>query len=493
MGLVFKDEPEPRANPKNVRIRAALFAAPFALLGIVALVGFVHDGLIVGGLDRKRTFQLLGMIAASIGFVALIFGINGKRMALKARFDQSHADTPSWRSRKEWANGLIRSTSRKPIWLLWILVCFWCFGSVAMSLAVVPWQWHQGNRAVLVALVFPVIGLALVFFACRTTAAWRRFGRTLFEMTATPAAPGAALAGQIRIPGRAHPLDAWHISLSCIRRTTAAPASHPPASERVLWRQEQWMRPDLPQPDEGQTIVPVFFKLPDDAPNSTTGARDGTRWRLEARASLSGPNFHAKFEVPVFRLPDKPEIPANLAVEFQLSLDDVWKRLHSKIRIGNLAGGKEFVFPSCRAPGVAAGASVLCLIWTATVALLAIHRAPILLPVIFGAMDLFMLLFAFDLWFRRSRATVSAGAITVETVWPGYRKEVCVRKGQVADIVVELGAMVGHAAYYDLKLRDTDGKELPLARNLRHKPEADWLARELTTALAKTSGAEKPA
>ncbi|MGH8023044.1 MAG: hypothetical protein ACRED1_05665, partial [Limisphaerales bacterium] len=350
MGLVFKDEPEPRANPKNVRLRTALLAAPFALMGIVALVGFVHDGLIVGGLERKRTFQLLGMIAASIGFVALIFGVSGKRMAIKAGFAKTGADSPPWRGRKDWADGRIRSTSKKPIWLLWIFVFFWCFGSVAMSLVVVPWQWHQGNRSVLAALLFPVIGLAVIFFALRATRAWRRFGRTVFEMAAAPAAAGGALAGRISIPGPAHPLDAWRLSLSCIRRTTTGPTNNPRIKERVLWREEQWLRADLPQTQPGQTAVPVFFKLPGDKPDSAADTGDGAHWRLEAGARLSGPDFYATFEVPVFRLPEKPEVSDNPAAQFQLSLDDVRQKLRSKIQVIDLGGSKEFIFPACRAP-----------------------------------------------------------------------------------------------------------------------------------------------
>lgn len=486
MGLIFKDETELRSDPKNSRKRAALLAAPFAVMGIVALVGFIHDGLIVGGLGRKRGFELLGMIAASVGFVALIFGISAKREAIKGGTETEVTEKP-WLRRADWAGGRIRAASKKPILLMWILVFFWCFGSAAISLAVVPWQWHQGNRAVLMALVFPVIGLALIFFAAWTTLAWQRFGRAIFEMPSIPAAAGGALTGQIRIPGTLRPEHGWYIALSCIRRKTSGPTNNLRTNERVLWRDEVWLRPNLPQTDARQTAIPVFFRLPDDKPESTAAIGDGTHWRLEAWARLAGPDFQTAFEIPVFKLPEQPEIPENAAAQFQLSLDEIRKEIHSKIEVVDLPEGKEFIFPDRRAPGFAAGAAVLCLIWTSIVGLLIIFRAPIPLPLVFGAMDLLMLFFVFDLWFRRSRVKVSAGTIQIETGWPGYKKEMSVKSSDVAGIAAEIGAPVGHAAYYDLKLRARDGKELTLAKNLNHKPEADWLARQMTAATVKFS------
>lgn len=487
MGLIFKDESELRSDPKSSRKRAALLAAPFVLVGIVALVGFIHDGLIVGGLDRKRGFELLSMIAASIGFTALIFGISAKRDAIKTRGGKTEADEKPWLRRADWANGRIGSASKKAVLLLWIFVFFWCFGSGAISLAVMPFHWNQSIGAVLVALALPLIALALVVFAVWTTRAWRRMARTIFEMPTVPAAAGGALTGQIRIPGNLRPEHGWYIALSCVRRKTTGPTNNLRTNERVLWRDEAWLRPELPQSNPGQTTIPVFFRLPEDKPESTAAIGDGTHWRLEAWARLSGPDFHTTFEVPVFKLPEQPEIPENVTAQYQLSLDEIRKDIQSKIQMVDRPASKEFVFPGGRVPGFATGATAVCLIWTAIVALLIVYRAPVPLPLVFGAMDLLMLFFVCDLWFRRSRVVVSAGTIAIETAWPGYKKEMSVKGSDVAEFAAEIGATVGHAAYYDLKLRERNGKEWTLAKNLNHKPEADWLARQIAAAAAKFS------
>lgn len=486
MGLIFKDQSELRPDSKSVRKRAILLAAPFALLGLFALVLFVHDGML-GGLNRQKGFALLGAMAASIGFVALIFGISAKKEAFKTRVPNAELDEKPWLRRKEWAGGRIGSAPGKAGLLLWIFVFFWCAGSAAISLAVVPSQWRQGNHAVLLALIFPVLGLALIVFALCTTIAWRRFSRTVFEIAAVPAPAGGALNGRIRVPGRLIPEHGWHLALSCVRRKTIGPANNLRTSERVLWRDEQWLRRDLPQTAAGETSIPVFFRLPDDKPDANPDRGDGTHWRLEAWARLRGPDFHAAFEVPVFKLPAPAEIPENSGAGYQLSLDEIQKEIHSKIRIANLPEGKEFIFPGGRTPGFALGAAGVCLIWTAIVVVLLLHRAPVPLPLIFGSMDLLMAYFVFDLWFRRSHVIISAGTVKIETKWPGFKKETAVKCADVVNFAAEIGATVGHSAYYDLKLCARDGKEWTLAKNLNHKPEADWLARQMAAAAAKVS------
>src|SRR5579862_3217964 len=126
MGWIFKDEPSLPPDPKAERTRVMLLALPFALLGIAALVMFVHD--LIGGMPKQRAITILSFIAACIGFVALIFGINAKKMAIKSSgLKSSLPETPEkpWLKRKEWATGRITSGARKSVLLLWVFVIFW--------------------------------------------------------------------------------------------------------------------------------------------------------------------------------------------------------------------------------------------------------------------------------------------------------------------------------------------------------------------------------
>jgi hypothetical protein len=483
---IFKEESAAPTDPKAARKRAMLLSLPFALMGIFAIVLLLHDGLL-GGLDRQKATGLLSAAVVCGGLIALIFGISAKKHALKTSAAKTDGEKP-WLKRKDWADGRIVSSSRKAVLLLWIFIAFWCAASAVISLVVVPPQLHQGNHAALIALIFPIIGLVMIFFTLNTTLAWRKFGQSIFEMAAVPAASGGTLEGEIQVKTKLQPQHGLHLRLSCVRRTTTGSGNNRSTTETILWQDEKWMRADLPQTDLNATGIPIFFKLPDNLPESTSSSGDGIHWKLEASATLRGPNFHAAFEVPVFKLPEPPEISDDPTLQYQMSLDEVRKQIHSKIQVNDLAeGGKEFIFPAARNPGFATGASIFCLIWTGIIVLLVWKRAPFLFPLVFGVFDLLMLAFSFDLWFRRSRVTIDAEEIKIETAWLAFKKQTSLKIFGAANFAADIGATAGHSAYYDLKIHTRDGKEFTLAKNLNNKPEADWLVRQLTAAVKSLS------
>jgi hypothetical protein len=484
---IFKEESAAPTDYKTARTRAMLLSLPFAIVGILALVFLLHDE--VGSGFRMEKKLAMGLLSAAIvcgGLIALIFGISAKKHALKT----SDAKTPEqkpWLKRKDWADGRITSSSRKAVLLLWIFIAFWCAASIVISLFIVLPQLNQGNHAALIALIFPIIGLAMIFFALNTTLAWRKFGQSNFEMAAVPAAPGGTLEGEIQVGGKLQPQHGLHLRLSCLRRATSGSGNNRSTTEKILWQDEKWLRADLPQTDLNATGIPIFFRLPDNLPESTVSIGDGIHWRLEAAATLRGPNFHAAFEVPVFKLPEPPKISDDPTAQYQMSLDEIRKQIHSKIRVNDLADGKEFIFPAARNPGFASGATVFCLIWTGIVVFLVWKRAPFLFSFVFGAIDLLMAAFVFDLWFRRSRVTTGADEVKTETAWLAFKKARAFKISEIANITNDIGATVGHSAYYDLKIRTRDGKDFTLAKNLGHKPEADWLVRQMIAALKRPS------
>jgi hypothetical protein len=485
--LIFKDESAAPADAKTARKRAMLLSLPFAIVGILAIVFLLHDE--VGSGFRMEKKLAMGLLSAAVvcgGLIALIFGISAKKHALKTSAAKSD-DAKPWLKRKDWADGRITSSSRRTILLLWIFIAFWCGISGAISLFVVLPQLHQGNHAALIALIFPVIGIAMFFFALNTTRAWRKFGQSIFEMAAVPAAPGGTLEGEIQVKSKLQPRHGLHLRLSCVRRATTGSGQNRSTTEKILWQDEKWLRADLPQTDLNTTGIPVFFKLPGNLPESTASLGDGIHWKLESAAQLRGPNFHATFEVPVFKLPEPPEISDDPTLQYQMSLDEVRKQIHSKIQVNDLAdGGKEFIFPAARNPGFATGASVFCLIWTGIVILLLWKRAPFLFPFVFGVIDLLMAAFVFDLWFRRSRAVVNSESVTVQKAWLAFKKEQTFPASEIKNITSEVGATAGHAAYHDLKIQTRAGRQITAASNLASKPEADWLVRQMIAELKKS-------
>ncbi len=231
MGFIFKEPDNQPADPKAARQRTMLLALPFAIVGILALVFLLHDELGSGfRMKRQMAVGLLSAAAVSFGLIALIFGISAKKQAMELAATKADDEQP-WLKRTDWMSGRIVSSSRKAGWLLWTFVIFWCAVSAAISLVVVLPQLQLGNRAALIALIFPVIGLGMIVFAFNTTRAWRKFGRSIFEMAAVPAASGGALRGRIQVKTRLQPEHGLHLRLSCVRRTTTGASNNRQTSE----------------------------------------------------------------------------------------------------------------------------------------------------------------------------------------------------------------------------------------------------------------------
>ena len=513
---IFKEEPSKPPDPKAARKRAILLSLPFALLGIIALVMFLHDELI-GGMPRQKAITTLSFIAVCGGLVALIIGINAKKMAMTTAGPKPSApETPEkpWLKRVEWATGRITSGTRKGVLLIWIFALFWNAVSAPVVFIGLPAELHKGNHAILIALLFPIVGIGMIFYALNATLAWRKFGQSIFEMAAIPAALGGTLEGEIEVKTRLQPQHGLHLRLSCIRQTTTGGGKNRHTEEKILWQDEKWLSADLPQTDLNATGVPVYFKLPVDQPESTPNSGDGVHWKLEASARLRGPNFHASFDVPVFKLPETPEISDDPTARYQMSLDEVRQQIHSKIQVNDLPdGGKEFIFPAARNPGFAFAITVFTLIFGgATVFLIHLH-APILFPIVFGPISLLLAVVAFNLWFLRSRVVVTPGQVTVQKLWLGIKKERKFMAADIAAFAAQSGATAGHQAYYDLKIKLSTGDDLasrkakfiqtgerpPLkfstdsgdsftgASNIADKPEADWLVQQMTATLKKSS------
>ncbi len=110
MSWIFKDESSRPPDPKAARRRAMLLSVPFVLMGLVALVLLLHDGL-GGGLSRQMAIKLLSVIIVSAGFPALIFGITAKKKAMQAAVPKPADDEKPWLKRADWAAGRIVSSS----------------------------------------------------------------------------------------------------------------------------------------------------------------------------------------------------------------------------------------------------------------------------------------------------------------------------------------------------------------------------------------------
>ncbi|MEP6688058.1 MAG: hypothetical protein ABJC36_06890, partial [Gemmatimonadales bacterium] len=289
----------PTARPAAASLLPALgctvlFLLPFAAGGVFAAVMAAravvqHDWMQAGFLIA------FALAFGGVGFGGIIAVLRGRRGAEAALARETrHPDAP-WLWREDWEARRIADSSGAEMGFAWALAILWNLISIPSAVLAVRAALHEGNRAALIALLFPIVGAGLLVWALRATLRRRRYGTSVLELGTLPAAVGHVLEGTVRTPAGLRPADGFRVVLSCIRRVTSGSGRNRSTSESILWQEER----RTPVSGLG---VPIAFALPPDAVPSDPGrGGDRTLWRLELSAEVPGVNYVSRFEVPVFR------------------------------------------------------------------------------------------------------------------------------------------------------------------------------------------------
>ena len=273
-----------------------MFALPFAGFGLFALAS--APGKFRNGEHDAGMLVLFGLIFCAIGFGLMIAAVfAGRWLKKRSQLQAQHPGEP-WLWREDWASGLIQSTDRATVLGAWIFALFWN-GVSSFVFFVVPQELAKGNKGVIIALIFPVIGVALLVWAVRATIRWRKFGQSVFKMISVPGVIGGGLAGGIQIPHKLHASEGVRVRLVCLQRVTTGSGKNRSTTENVLWEDEKVITKD-PVSDPRHTVVPVFFQIPPGWPATDSEGNQTIVWRLEAKAKVPGVDYFAQFEVPVF-------------------------------------------------------------------------------------------------------------------------------------------------------------------------------------------------
>ena len=484
---------EPAERKKRILIGLAGAAVVLAFLGNFFWTFSKHflPALSSGSKSSKVPLLIFGGFFGLIALAIVFSVVRGIRKAIRPEPPPAREEKP-WLKRADWAAGRIKSsaTAQTKIFVIFSLA-FGGFGGL-MTFLVLPKELHNGNDKALFILLFPAIGLGFVIAIVRGIFARRRFGDCFFEMAAIPGALGGTLEGLIQTGARLRLEHGLHLKLSCVRRIVNNVGDNQNVQENILWQDEKVFAPnaDLPEPEPGRSGIPVFFKLPADQPECFARGNESILWRLEAKAKMSGPNFSARFDVPVFKVAGAA-IAEDAAEEtdptaaLQMPVEELRRDEHSKIQITDGPRGREFYFPAARNLGMAFMLTVFFVVWSGFLWLMTVKGAPVMFPIVFGFFDILILWGLLNAWFKSSRVTVDATSIHAVNRWLLFTRARNFAAAEVERIETKVGMTSGNQAYQDLQVVTRAGKKLTVAGGLASKPEADWLVQEMSKALGR--------
>jgi hypothetical protein len=468
-----------------------LFLAPFAAVGTGAL-GAAALAALRGDWKQAVALALPGAMFALLsgGFAAVLL-VSHRGAREKERRKAEHPGQP-WMWRAEWATGRIPANCRHSRFLAWGFAAFWNAISFPVAfLAIRDAVLRDGDRFVLFVLLFPIVGIGLIFWAVKQTLHHRKFGVPDLKLLKTPGTIGGSLAGVIVNQARLRPLDGIVVKLVCVHRITTRSGKNSSTTEHTLWETEKKLRNDAIDSSAG---IPVYFEIPDTCGESRfEDPNDCVIWRVEARSREVGIDYFAQFDVPVFKtaestgdIPSTPLPRKNPLETFIIKSDPGELAAASKVRLTETPlGGTEFHTPAGRHARFALVPAFLALLAWAGLGAAIVMKADFFLHFVAAAFGLVISAITLDIAGRSTRLRFEHGNVEVERRWLGVGRKRVFHATDIAAFLIRNTMQTGDKTFYNVEMLTHRGQVMAVAHYLGNRQQAEWLLEEMNCCLKK--------
>lgn len=467
-----------------------MFLVP-GLLSLFTFLGNAHNPGTSGTLVGAAIALFISAIGA--GFVLVAFG-GYRKLKQQAAIEEANPSSP-WLWRKDWADRKAESERKKTEITAWVACIFCNLVMIPVAVTLAPQLARRNDPRVFLIIGFCSIGVILFGVALRATLRHRRFGNTYFELDSLPFSPGGRLSGKIHLKLDAEATHGIDLRLSCVRKMITGSGNNRSTVQTVLWQAEQNVSSGAMGMDPFSRTIPVEFVIPSDAyVTDHDNSSDQVLWLLHAQADIPGIDYTDDFELPVFKTSFSVEqAPTDSSAElsgFAAGTSDdsntvsVAAPAHPKVVISSQDGGTEFYFPAFRTPSRALFLLVFTVIWTGVVYFLFHSKAPWFFPIIFGVMDLFVILGLFHVALGTARIHVGNGEIVSIKRVLGIGSTKHFLFSEVDAIVAVTSGQQGGAqgnSMYAIRLRTKNGRRLVLADEISSRQEARWIVSQIET------------
>lgn len=275
----------------------SLFALPFIASGaLVVWTTWVHKGS-----EGGRAFWgpvLFGALFSVVG-IGLIAGTSWaiRKASAEAARRAASPDQP-WRWRDDWAAGYARDENAKSVAGLWVFSLLWT--SISSMIFVPLSDEIQRNRMAWLALIFPGIGVLLIWACIYSTLRSRKYGRPTLQLNGVPSRMGGRFDSTLRAR-IAQPVDGFDVKFSNVRRYVQGTGKNASTHEEVLWEEKKVIPGGAMMPGSELASLPIAFAIPaGGTATDSTDQRNRKLWRIDVTAKMPGIDFSAQFEIPVF-------------------------------------------------------------------------------------------------------------------------------------------------------------------------------------------------
>ncbi len=397
----------------------------------------------------------------------------------------------NWQDTGDWKDGRVRSGAKT---LVWISLLFGvAFTGISLpGVLAVPDEIANGNYAILLVLLFPLVGLGAFALFIHSILAWRKFGRTEVVLDPVPGSIGGDFGGSLEIGIRwKHDLK-MDVTLDCQHLRTTGSGKNRSTKTSVVW-QRQGIATITPTP--AGIRCEFRFDIPEGVPQSEAASRDYHRWLLQLECDLPGIDFKRSFVVPIFRTPVAQR--SSLKVGYVKDSAPLQQAPDNIVRINDSSEGLVFYYPWHRHWWMGFMTTVVGTIFVLAGFFVGKESGDILFPIAFGGIGGVCAMIGLYVLGNTLTTTVTNQGIRIVRSVFGIRFQRKAARENIIRLDRRIGSQMQTGAsmrvYYAIDAHTRDNRRITIADTLEGSRLADFVEAKIRRALwpeqETTSGA----
>ncbi len=442
--------------------------------------------------DRTLRWGLVGFksifvfVFGGVGLGLLIAA--WRTPAEKDRTEPRFVDAP-WLMNDDWQSGEILSGSKAAMWGAWIFAGFWNAVSAPLPFLLYDEVTNRQNYVALVGLLFPIVGMGLLYWAIRRTLEWRRFGRTPVVLDPFPGSIGGHVGGSIDLPLPYSSATPFRLTLTNISSYVSGSGKNRRRKERALWQDELCAHAE---PSMRGTRLSFRFDVPEglDASDAAPLGDTYTLWRLNLSAELDGTDLDRDFEIPVYPTAERSRRLSDRSARASNAIGDSVQEqaIRDIVRVSSEGMGKRLVYPMGRNLMSNSIGMLVGIAFAYAGGWIALEEGRLMFGLVFGGVGAIVAALAFYMMFKSLE--VSREGNTIRSIRRLLGIRLSSREMQVGDVHrlekasgMQTQSGGKHTVYYRISAVDRDANEMLLGEGFRGESGARaaeiFLIREL--------------
>jgi len=306
---IWVDPAEPSRSVIDKDLRWGLFTFMTLFCSVFILIGLTVS---ITSLFRKKKssnqtnrFSILKLKKEwdlekkekTTSFIEFLQQRRQQQLEQQASHPKRAEDDQPWLAKKEWQNNKIRSEAKSGTIAMWLFAIFWN-GVSSPIIFILPEELRSGNYPALLALLFPVVGLFLLYKAVSMSREYYKFGIIHCALDPFPGSIGGNVGGTFLLSKGRFTGEEFNVELQCVFTYVSGSGKNRSRKEDIKWAEAGSAK--VVQ-RSGSTELRFRFDVPPGLPESDIDQSGSYHfWRLKLHSELPGVDLQRSYRIPVY-------------------------------------------------------------------------------------------------------------------------------------------------------------------------------------------------